>query len=254
MKRKRMIKKSTLLFLLALVLVYAAACNQQPDAGETPLNGEEPSVIEPGVSEDDPEEEDPGEEETDVEPVEEFVDLGEATTVEHLITAQQKITSYYFEQHIEYLNGHVFIQVWYKDGKMKLISSVDGYGLTENYYDYNEGTIINYSPSSGTAATMMDFDEHAEDAPDNPVKDDYAAYTLVGSETIDRQYCLILETPEGDLLWVGTKYGFPLQVEFTDSMGEHLISQYKNVSINTVSDEDVEPPADMEIYYYGSSE
>ena len=64
-----------------------------------------------------------------------------------------------------------------------------------------------------------------------------------------RQYCRIVETASGDRLWVSTKYGFPLRVEYTDSLGERYQVDYKNLSINTVSDEDVAMPADLEVVY-----
>jgi len=204
-----------------------------------------PNIIEPGVPQapaaDDPAANDPSEEDP-------FPDKESASTQEDLAAAQSRIESYYFEQMLEYPDGYVFNQVWYKNGKMKVLSSVDGYGLTELYYDYDACTVVSCTPGLGNAV-MWDFDPASPDAPDNPILDDYTAYTPAGEEVIDRQYCMILQTPEGELLWVGTKYGFPLQVEFTDSLGERMTTQYKNVSINTVKDEEVVPPDDMEIYY-----
>ena len=81
--------------------------------------------------------------------------------------------------------------------------------------------------------------------------EDYSTANIVGSETVDRQTCQILETASGDKLWVGTKYGFPLRVEYTDSLGERYRVDYRNLSVNSVSDEDVTIPGDLQIVFNG---
>lgn len=240
-----------LLLMLLTIGLLLVACDNTP--GADPQNPSlPPNVIEPGLQpplSSDPEDPaDPG----DIPSADLFPDRGEAATVADLVAAQSKVESYYFEQMLIYPDGQVFNQVWYKSNKMKVLSSVDGYGLTENYYDYAAGTVISSFPGMGLSATLLDFDVNGADAPDNPILDDYESCTVLGGEEINRQYCLVLETPDGERLWVSTKYGFPLQVEFTDSLGEHMTVQYKNISINTVNDEDVAPPADLEVYYGGA--
>ena len=141
------------------------------------------------------------------------------------------------------------MQVWYKDGLMKLVTSSSGYGLTESYYDYNQGTVVDYYPGTQNTAYGRDFDPQGEYAPDNPKMEDYSTAVIVGSETVGRQTCQILETVSGDKLWVSTKYGFPLRVEYTDSLGERYQVDYRNLSINTVSDEDVSLPTDLSVVY-----
>ena len=231
------------LVLIMLLILTVAASGCSDDAADTPGPDDGTVIIEQGRV-DNPDD-DPN---TD-EPVEDFPDLKDKATVEDLVTAQSKINSYYFEQTLAYPDGHVFMQVWYKDGKMKLVSSVDGYGLNETYYDYNTRTITTYSPGSGSAY-QSSFDIDSSDAPDNPLLDNYSDYEIVGSETVNRQYCMIFKTDTDDLLWVGTKYGFPVQVEFTDSLGTRLTATYKNVSINSVEDSDVNLPAAVQITSY----
>ena len=247
-------RRSRLLLLIwVFVCLLAAGCGEEPQAAPE-VEERQPLIIEEGINQpaaEEPQQQPDAQTPAD-EPAVEFADKGEATTVEDLIAAQAKITSFYFEQTVEYPNGRVFIQVWYKDEKMRLISSQGGYGMAEEFYDYEAGTLITHAPGSDEPAVLFAFDKTSPDAPDNPVMNDYSTYTLVGGEEIDRQYCLILEAPNGDLVWVSTKYGFPLQTEYTDSLGDRLTAKYKNVSINTVKDSDVMPPADLEIYDYGA--
>lgn len=244
-------RRMLLLLTAVLFSLLAASCDDTPEVpNET--DDRQPIVIEEGINQHAAEEELSGEEEeiAQEESGVEFEDKGEATTVEDLIAAQAKISSFYFEQTVAYPNGHVFLQVWYKDENMRLFSSQGGYGMAEEFYDYETGTVISHQPGSDEPAEMYTFDKTSPDAPDNPVMNDYSAYTLLGGEEIDHQYCLILEAPNGDLVWVSTKYGFPLQTEYTDSLGDRLTTKYKNISINTVTDEDVLPPADLEVYDY----
>jgi hypothetical protein len=231
-----------LLVLLAVSLLFSACAANNPDA-------EDAVIIEPGLTDEETAEDNTDDEANDSETSAElFVDKGELTTVEDLAAAQAKIQSYYFEQTIPYTDASVFLQVWYYAHKMKVVTSVDGYGLTEFYYDYDAQTIISYSPADSDTAIQMYFDAASEDAPDNPLDDDYTACTFLGSEEIDRQLCYILETPEGDKLWVSTKYGFPYQVEFIDHLGEQYTVAYRNIEINTLTEESVQVPADLPIY------
>ena len=227
------------LLLLAALLLLPACGQSAPEPAEDPS---QPTVIEQGAAA-----HQGGEGEA--QPSDPFPDKGEAATLEDLNEALAKVESYYFEQSVAYPSGQVFMQVWYKDGLMKLVTSVDGYCLTESYYDYEQGQVVDVSPGDRKAAYGRDFDPNSDTAPNNPKMEDYTAAALTGGETVGRQYCQIVETASGDKLWVSTKYGFPLRVEYTDSLGERYQVDYKNLSINTVSDEDVALPADLEIVY-----
>jgi hypothetical protein len=234
----------SIIVLLAIAMLALGAC--APTA-EDP--GDE-TIIEPGVNDEqtgDEASEPDDQNSTDTSAT--FIDKGQQSTIDDLTASQAKIKSYYFEQTIPYADAAVFLQVWYFDNKMKVITSVDGQGLTEFYYDYDEMTVISYSPGDSDTGIMMDFDAEGEDAPDNPVTDDYSSCTLLGNETINRQLCYILQTLSGDKLWVSTKYGFPLQVEFVDHLGSLYTVEYRNLEINTLSEEDVAVPADLPIYY-----
>ena len=227
------------LLLLAALLLLPACGQSAPEPAEDPS---QPTVIEQGAAA-----HQGGEGEA--QPSDPFPDKGEAATLEDLNEALAKVESYYFEQSVAYPSGQVFMQVWYKDGRMKLVTSVDGYCLTESYYDYEQGQVVDVSPGDRTSAYGRDFDPNSENAPNNPKMEDYTAAELTGGETVGRQYCQIVETDSGDKLWVSTKYGFPLRVEYTDSLGERYQVDYKNLSINSVSDEDVAMPADLEVVY-----
>lgn len=231
-----------LLLLLLLLVTALLLCACGPEQPPEPV-ADQPTVIEPGKS---GQAQDPASQETDPEqPEEEFPDKAELATAADLTAALAKVESYYFEQSVAYPEGAVFMQVWYKDGLMKLVSSVDGYGLTESYYDYHHGTVVDYYPGVSETARRSNFDFEGENAPTNPKLESYHDDEIIGGESIGRQYCLILQTAYGDKLWVGTKYGFPLRVEYTDSLGERYTVDYKNVSVNTVSDQDVALPADL---------
>lgn len=241
-----------LLLLLLLTALLLAACETAEPVVEPPP-ADAPTVIEPGITPVQPPQQAPSEQPDTDEPAELFPDHGEATTVADLVAAQNNIDSYYFEQTIQYLNGHMFMQVWYAGRQMKVATSVDGVSQSEFYYDYDNMTVTTYYPGVSEAAMMLDFDAASADAPENPKTRDYAACTLLGMETINRQLCLILETAEGSKIWVGTKYGFPLQVQYVDSLGEEFTAQYRNISINTVDVAEVQPPADLLINNFSST-
>ena len=236
-------KKGLCLTLLLAAAVFMAGCGSADGSKDE----NEPIVLEPGIENNDSGTVDDGQENE----VEEFVDKGEATTVDDLVAAHDKITSYYFEQTIPYADGSVFLQVWYWNNLMKVVASAAGGEINESYYDYNEMTMIYYTPSEGNEAIKMDFDPQGEDAPDNPKDEDYRTCTQLGTEQIDGQLCYIMETSVGDKLWVSTKYGFPLQVQFVDHLGDTYTVEYCNVAINTVTAEDVAVPDDLNIYYLG---
>ena len=236
------------LLLLTLAAFMLAACG---GVTEEEQEDSQPTVIEQGAA---ARQDEAGQTEEDEEadvpaPEDIFPDKGQDATLEDLAAALDKVESYYFEQSVAYPEGHVFMQVWYKDGLMKLVTSVSGYGLTESYYDYDRGTVVDYYPGAVETASGREFDPEGPNAPKNPKMEDYSTATVVGSETVNRQFCQILETVTGDKLWVSTKYGFPLRVEYTDSLGERYNVDYKNLSINTVSDKDVAIPADLQIVY-----
>lgn len=237
------IRLTFLILLLALVLLLSC-CGQPQPAEEEPS---QPTVIEQGAAA--REETTREEEEEENIPAEPFPDKGEETTVEDLTAALENIDSYYFEQSVAYPEGQVFMQVWYKEGRMKLVTSAYGYGLTESYYDYGQGLVVDYSPGAMTTAYGRSFDPNGDNAPTNPKMEDYSTATVLGFESVGRQTCLVLQTLSGDKLWVSTKYGFPLRVEFTDSLGERYQVDYKNLAINQVDDEDVSIPSDLPVVY-----
>ena len=251
MKRLQATSSLALGLILLLSLFFCVGCDQTKDSTKDDSTGE--VVVEPGVSNEpvqpveDEEADDSEDAESDV-PI--FVDRGEASTLEDITANLALIDSYYFEQNVPYVDGHVYMQIWYKDGLMKLVTSVDGYGLSEYYYDYNEGTVINYAPGNDAPAMKMSFDPNGGDAPDNPKLRDYQTCTVEGFETVDRQLCMVLVTPEGSKLWVSTETGFPLQVYYEDSLGDLWTVQYKNIRLNDVLETELLLDPSVEVVDY----
>ncbi|MBR5430012.1 MAG: hypothetical protein IK116_05740 [Firmicutes bacterium] len=240
--RHRTLRVCLALLLLPTLLLLCSACGSRTEEGQTA----QPTVIEEGAAARQEEQAETGEtgEADDAESGRQpdpFPDKGEAATPADLDDALSRIDSYYFEQSVPYPSGQVFMQVWYKDGRMKLVTSVDGYCLSESYYDYDKRTVVEVYPGSDQAVTR-DFDPDADNAPKNPKMEDYTAAVLTGSEVVGRQLCQVLETAAGDKLWVSTKYGFPLRVEYTDSLGERYQVDYRNLSVNTLTDADLALP------------
>ena len=163
-----MFRKNSLpafIIILALLLSACAGQEAQPEV-------EQPTVIEPGLAageEDTQAGQDKPEPDPEPDPLADpFPDLGQAATVADLSAAQAKVTSYYFEQTVQYPSGHLFMQVWYKDGLMKVSTSLDGVSQSEFYYDYNRMTVASYYPGVSDAAILVDFDPASPDAPQNP--------------------------------------------------------------------------------------
>ncbi len=251
-----MTNKLKIVVLLLASLAFLASCS---DGNSGDADGEGPIVLEPGISSGDPDPDSQSPEDDDAaadDPADNpagdgFIDKGEATTVADLIAAHDKITSYYFEQTIPYADGSVSLKVWYADNKMKVVANAAGGEINESYYDYNERTMIYYTPADGNDAIKMDFNPDGEDAPDNPKDEDYAACIMLGKEELNGQLCYILQTGIGDKLWVSTKYGFPLQVEFVDHLGDTYTVEYRNLEINTVSADEVAVPDHVSVTYLG---
>ena len=224
-----LLKTGAVILLAAGLLVLAGCGGSEPD---------DEVIIEQGSGETDAN--------TDTE---QFINKGENVTLEGLAAAQSEISSYYFEQNLPYLDSAVFMRVWYYDNKMLVITSIDGELQTKFYYDYDKKTRIAYSPADGEVAIGSEFSPDDEDAPANPLLDDYLSYTLLGTEVVNRQLCGILETPVGDKLWVSAKYGFPMQVEFVDQMGDRYTVEYRNLEINTVTEDQVTVPDDLQVEF-----
>ena len=255
MKEHPMVSRWALVLVLLLTVALCAGCSG--DTGGDLEDNPDEYVVEPGLPVDVPEDTVGDGEDTDEPDVPEgpqFEDKGESATLEDLAANLELIESYYFEQDIPYVDGHVYMQIWYKDGLMKVVTSVDGYGLSEYYYNYDDNTVINYAPGSDTPAMKMAFDPAGVDAPDNPKLRDYTAdCTVSGFEVIDRQNCMVLETAEGSTLWVSTANGFPMQVYYEDSMGDFWTVKYKNLRLNSVEDKELLLDSAVEVVDYSSA-
>ena len=233
-----------LLLLLAILLLCCSAC----DRNEEDTVIDDPIVITPGVQDDLDQDPDADEEEQD-EAQEEFPDKGTESDVNDLVIALSKVQSYYYEKSMPYVDGTIDVQVWYYDGKMKYTMSDATHGDIHTYYDYQEQTRISYTPAMGNTAVKDHFSIYDEDLPAEPKSYQYYDYTVHGFETVDGQTCMMLETPSGDMLWISTRYGFPLQERFTDPQGDVYTVALQNLSINTVSESDVTLPDGVELIY-----
>ena len=246
------VKNIVFVLMLAVALVVCCACGKSDDSGET---DSDMTIIEPGTDDGDlvDNQTDPVEDEqTPDEDADAFVDYGRTATLEDLTLAQSQVQSYYFKQTIPYVDGSVTMEVWFKDNKMKVISSMDGFGITEMYYNYSDYSVLSYTPAEGKNAVMMTFDPSDPDLPNQPKADDYQSYSVLATEDLNGQVCRVLQTDAGDKLWISTLYGMPLQVEFTDSLGERYTVSYENLRINDITDDEVSPPADLIVYDVGS--
>ncbi len=177
-----------------------------------------------------------------------FTDNGRETTVDDLLTARSKIESYYYEQTIAYASGSANIKTWYMGGKVKIISSVGDAGEDISYYDCADHTVVSYSPDNDYHAVQTSFDDQDLDILIDEEDYDYRDWEASGFDTIEDQCCMILENSNGNKYWVSTKYGIPLQVEFTDSFtGERLKVGYQNFRINSLDQSEVEIPDDLQV-------
>ncbi len=247
---KSKVRNSILVLLLCLAVFCCCACS---DKSTDAQDDAQPVIIEPGVNGDSAQEDPDTAEPPKEEDPNAFVDYGRSATLEDLSAAQAKVTSYYFEQTIPYVDGMVNMQVWYKDNKMKIVSSMNGMGTTEMYYDYNDYTVLSYTPSEGNTAVLMAFSPDDPDLPDQPKSDEYENYSVISTEEVNGQVCRVLQTETGDKLWISTLYGMPLQVEFTDSLGDRYTVAYENMRINDITDVEVAVPEGVTVYDMGSS-
>lgn len=176
-----------------------------------------------------------------------FIDLGRASTLNDLMANKERIRSYYFEQ----TQDDIFIRTWYADGWMKIILSfADGEEETE-YIDCENRILVSYMPAVGDYGILETFAEGDPNLPVNHLNNDYHEFRVVDTDNIEGQVCRVLEGRQGEKLWVSTKYGFPLQVEFIDpTNGKQYIVPYENLTLNQVLYEDVIIPEDLDIYQY----
>ena len=250
MPKRNYISVLSIILLITLLLATATVFSACAKKGR-----EEPVILEPGLPtdepnvQDEPDSNDPleGEEET---PEEDFIDMDRASTLDDLMANKEKIHSYYFEQNISASYGDMLVKTWYADGWMK-IASIFGDG-EENIEYFDCGNLILVSCASvDDYGMMMTFEPGDPDIPKNHLTNDYHQFRVEGTDSIGGQTCRILLSREGEKLWVSTKYGFPLQVEFTDPTNdEHFIISYDNLTINTTDYEEVAIPDDLVIYRY----
>ncbi|MDO4581145.1 MAG: hypothetical protein Q4B96_00980 [Bacillota bacterium] len=227
-----LIRKALCLTLPVAALFFCACAPQAEPAAEP-----EPQIIEPGVS---------GEQQ--------IIDSGIADEQQQVFDTlsglQSQITSFYYEQSVPYPDGQVFMQVWRKDQLMKVVSSSGGYLLTEFYYDFTAHTVLSYSPGDNETALLTSFDPESGDLPDDPTREDFSQCSYLGRELVDGVLCYKLAAPQDETLWIDPNTGFPLQISYTDSLGEKYTVRYENIQLNNISDADVAAPDDIPIVVF----
>lgn len=173
-----------------------------------------------------------------------------AVTLDGIAEAQKSVQSYHYIQNTE-ANGEKYtVEIFYKDNKMKTISTIDGVGEAITYFDFNSGEMISYIPSQGAQAMRMTIDANNEELPVNPLDIDYLNdYEISGEESYAGYECQILSSLDGSLkVWIMAEYGFPLKIEVTEGdFGVTYVTEYESISFNDLTDEDVSVPADLEI-------
>ena len=240
-----------LMMLLLVALPLFCACGGKEE--ETP--SQEQVILEPGLSAAEPESPAlPDEPDPDPEPKtpdaveEEFIDMGRASTIDDLMANKEKIYSYYFEQTIDSVFGEMFVKTWYTYGLMKIIRSFPDEDEAIEYFDFPNRTLVSYTPATDDYGIMMTFEDNDPEIPKEHLSNDYHQYRLVDTDTINGQICRVLQSRQGDKLWVSTKHGFPLQMEYLDpESNERLTVVFENLSFNQVRYEDVATPDDLEI-------
>ena len=254
-------RRFALLLLVGAAFLIMVGCNNTPDTPQQPL------IIEPGLNNGNttpiqpelPSEPDPNQiygDEPDPDyqpdPYAMFTDFGEDSTIDDLINNLQKIASYYYEQTLNYATGTFNSFVWYKDGQMRIINTGDGINETHFFYDFRTQTIITHTPIQGDIAMMFRFEEDDPTLPHALLQQNYHESHFVGMEIINGQTAFGLEIRGGDILWVSTKTGFPIQIEFyDDTISEHLITSLENIQFNQVTLADVEPPDHLIVHDLG---
>jgi hypothetical protein len=165
---------------------------------------------------------------------------------------KEKITSYYFEQNIQASYGSMLVKTWYADGWLKIVSIFPGEEEHTEYFDCNNLILIDIQPSpEGDVGWVMTMEPGDQDIPRNHAANDYHQYKVVDTDSIDGQTCRVLESRQGEKLWVSTKHGFPMQVEYNDPTNdEHFVIFYENLTFNQTSYEEVAYPEDLTIIEY----
>jgi hypothetical protein len=257
MNRRCLISIFLFLLLLAVMPLFSACANKEKEAQPNQV------ILEPGFSTpgDDttnqpvtpapePQPAASGEDEGD-EDEEAFIDLGRASTLDDLMANKEKIHSYYFEQTVNASYGEMSVQTWYADGWMKIVNIFSDGEENIDYINCEHMFSISLAPATRDYGILMYFEPDDPDMPENYLSNDYHQYRVVDTESINGQNCRVLESRQGKKLWVSTKYGFPLQVEFTDPTNEeHFIITYENIIFNQTRYEDVAVPADTELIQY----
>ena len=137
-------------------------------------------------------------------------------------------------------------RTWIKNNKMKLEMTVEGQTII-TLLDMDAHTMYLYYPDQNMAMGMTyeptetAMDE-AQSIPDyNP--------TIIGTETLDGKFCLVVEyTAEGATtkMWIWKENGFPIRIEMTTSEGKTVV-EYKNIDFSDILDSEFELPEGVEI-------
>lgn len=113
--------------------------------------------------------------------------------------------------------------------------------------DMDEQTMYLYYPDQNMA--MMMTYEPGESAMDEAQAVEGYNPVIIGHETLDGKYCLVVEyTVEGNTakMWIWEEYGFPIRVEVTTNEGM-TIMEYKNIEFTDIPDSMFEIPEGVTI-------
>ena len=252
-----------ILLLICVLILIMAGCNNGQGGSSEPI------ILDPGLGNDtifepwpqpqpdpdfdqEPNYGDEPDPEYQPDPYAIFTDYGLDSTIDNLMANLRQIVSYYYEQTLHYDIGTFHSYVWYKDGRMLVINTGDGINETHFYFDFRARTIITHTPIQGDLALMFRFEEDDPTLPQVFLYQDYHRSSIVNMDTINGQTVFVLEMPNGDTLWVSTRTGFPLQIEFIDeTTGEPMVTPLRNLQLNQVTAADVELPAHIEVRDFG---
>lgn len=119
--------------------------------------------------------------------------------------------------------------------------------------NFEKGEAYNYIPAE-KIAMKMNFDEMRDmlQDPTDYLEDvDFQNASIIESATYEGIECKVVLNKDADgtetKLWIAEQYGIPLRVEETDSDGDKVIVEYKNIKAGSISDDLFVIPAGTEI-------
>jgi outer membrane lipoprotein-sorting protein len=236
-----------MILLLTSMLIFSACSSNKEKEAQQPQE----VILEPGLIKkepDTPAQPETSEQESPTTADDVFIDKDRASTLDDLMANKEKIQSYYYDFSITDDYGEMLIRVWYKDGLMKIVREFPDGDTEIEYFNCKNLTLVSHTPAFDDYGIMTTFEPGDPNMPKDHLSNDYHQFRLLDTESIDGQTCRVMENKD-EKLWISTKYGFPLQREYSDpTTNEHVTAIFENITFNQVKYEEVVIPSDLLIY------